>query len=384
MADAKPTVLIIGGLGFIGRHLALYIHQNNLASEVRLVDKVLPQLARLAPEFEQACSQDKFVQADASREQHLPRIFDRPNGQQFDYVINCGGETRHSQPDDVYEARSCGLSISLGKECARRGIRAFVETSTAHVYKSGSSPRKETDKMQPWHKLAKWKLKAAEELLKIPDLQYCALRMPHVYGEYNAGYFGMAICLARVHLELGQDLELLYSKDLKVNTLHVRDAASALWQAAEWRAELGKLDRSDPKTPELFRDPKVPVAFNVVDHNDTQQEHLANALAEVFNLKVKFLGSIVSTLAKMSLDDAVDDMNEVSLQEWADLIEKSKIERPGPIGPFLELDVLKDQDMSIDGTFFEKTTGWKPKYEKFDADSVREMVESYKRMGWWP
>ncbi|KAJ5803577.1 uncharacterized protein N7503_006027 [Penicillium pulvis] len=384
MADAKPTVLIIGGLGFIGRHLALYIHQNNLASEVRLVDKVLPQLARLAPEFEQACSQDKFVQADASREQHLPRIFDRPNGEQFDYVINCGGETRHSQPDDVYEARSCGLSIALGKECARRGIRAFVETSTAHVYKSGSSPRKETDKMQPWHKLAKWKLKAAEELLKIPDLQYCALRMPHVYGEYNAGYFGMAICLARVHLELGQDLELLYSKDLKVNTLHVRDAASALWQAAEWRAQLGKLDRSDPKVPELFRDPKMPVAFNVVDHNDTQQEHLANALAEVFNLKVKFLGSIVSTLAKMSLDDAVDDMNEVSLQEWADLIEKSKIERPGPIGPFLELDVLKDQDMSIDGTFFEKTTGWKPKYEKFDADSVREMVESYKRMGWWP
>lgn len=238
--------------------------------------------------------------------------------------------------------------------------------------------------MQPWHKLAKWKLKAAEELLKIPDLQYCALRMPHVYGEYNAGYFAMAICLARVHLELGQDLELLYSKDVKVNTLHVRDAASALWRAAEWRAELGKLDRSDPKTPELFRDPKMPIAFNVVDHNDTQQEHLANALAEVFNLKIKFLGSIVSTLAKLSLDDAVDDMNEVSLQEWADLIERSKIERPGPIGPFLELDVLKDQDMSIDGEFFEKTTGWKPKYEKFDANSVREMVESYKRMGWWP
>lgn len=238
--------------------------------------------------------------------------------------------------------------------------------------------------MQPWHKLAKWKLKAAEEMLKIPDLQYCALRMPHVYGEYNSGFFAMAICLARVHLELGQDLELLYSKDVKVNTLHVRDAASALWRAAEWRAELGKLDRSDPKTPELFRDPKMPVAFNVVDHNDTQQEHLANALAEVFNLKVKFLGSIVSTLAKLSLDDAVDDMNEISLQEWADLLERSKIERPGPIGPFLELDVLKDQDMSIDGAFFEKTTGWKPKYEKFDADSVREMVESYKRMGWWP
>ena len=85
----KPAVLIVGGLGtssygyiythdpvrltdlssgFIGRHLALYLHENNLASEVRLVDKVLPQLAWLAPEFEEACSKEKFVQADASRE----------------------------------------------------------------------------------------------------------------------------------------------------------------------------------------------------------------------------------------------------------------------------------------------------------------------------
>lgn len=63
----KPSVLIIGGLGYIGRNLALHIHKNELASEVRLVDKVLPQLAWLAPEFAEACSQDKFMQADAGR-----------------------------------------------------------------------------------------------------------------------------------------------------------------------------------------------------------------------------------------------------------------------------------------------------------------------------
>lgn len=67
MADEKPSVLIIGGLGYIGRFLAQHIHQNNLASEVRLVDKVLPQLAWLPPEFSDACSQSKFMQADASK-----------------------------------------------------------------------------------------------------------------------------------------------------------------------------------------------------------------------------------------------------------------------------------------------------------------------------
>ena len=64
----KPSVLIIGGLGYIGRFLALHIHKNDLASEVRVVDKVLPQLAWLAPEFEEACAGSKFMQADASRE----------------------------------------------------------------------------------------------------------------------------------------------------------------------------------------------------------------------------------------------------------------------------------------------------------------------------
>ena len=71
MAD-KPAVLIIGGLGYIGRFLALHIQKNQLASEVRIVDKVLPQLAWLAPEFEEACSQDKFMQADASKERMFP------------------------------------------------------------------------------------------------------------------------------------------------------------------------------------------------------------------------------------------------------------------------------------------------------------------------
>jgi hypothetical protein len=33
------------------------------------------------------------------------------------------------------EVRSYALSVALGKEIARRGIPAFIETSTAHVYK---------------------------------------------------------------------------------------------------------------------------------------------------------------------------------------------------------------------------------------------------------
>ncbi|KKA25083.1 hypothetical protein T310_0948 [Rasamsonia emersonii CBS 393.64] len=354
---SKPAVLIIGGL------------------ELRIVDKVLPQLAWLAPEFEEACSKDRFVQADASREQSYPRIFDRANGQQFDYVINCAGETRFSQPDEVYQLRSHALSVGLGKEAAKRGVRAFIECSTAMVYKSGSTPRKEDDKTQPWNKLSEWKLKAGEDLRKIPGLNLCILRFPHVYGEYCQGYFATGLCLGRVYKSLDRDFEMLYTKDLKINTLWVKDAARAIWTAAEWRASKGTVEPGDES---------VPVVFNVVDHNDTSQGHIADALSAVFDLKCSFLGSLASQLAKLSLDDVVDDMNELVLQGWADLLNEKQITRPGPISPFLEKDMLKDQDLSIDGTLFEKTTGFKPEREAFDVNAMKEIIDSYQRMGWWP
>lgn len=192
MAHEKPSVLIIGGLGYIGRFLALHIHKNGLASDVRLVDKVLPQLAWLAPEFSEACSQDKFVQADASRpgelqqdpigveaeltqSEALPRIFDRADGKQWDYVFNCGGETRYSHEDEVYKLRSLDLSLNIAKEAAKRNVKAFVELSTGMVYKSDSSPSKEGDKLKPWSKIAVYKLQAEEELAKIEG---CAHRNP--------------------------------------------------------------------------------------------------------------------------------------------------------------------------------------------------------------
>jgi hypothetical protein len=57
--------------GYVGRFLAKYIHTNNLASTIRIVDKQLPELAWLAPEFKDACSRAHYVQADASR----PRMY---------------------------------------------------------------------------------------------------------------------------------------------------------------------------------------------------------------------------------------------------------------------------------------------------------------------
>lgn len=108
----------------------------------------------------------------------LPRIFDRSNGKQWDYVFNCGGETRYSQEDEVYKLRSLDLSVEVGKEAAKRGVKAFVEISTGMVYKPDEKPRKETDKLKPWTKISQYKMQAEEQLSQIegcvffPPLQW--------------------------------------------------------------------------------------------------------------------------------------------------------------------------------------------------------------------
>lgn len=186
----------------------------------------------------------------------LPRIFDRENGQQFDFVFNCGGETRYSQEDEVYKMRSYGLSMAVGKEAAKRNVKCFVEISTGMVYKPDSVPRKETDKLKPWSKLAKWKLTAEEDLAKIEGLNLLIIRLPHVYGPYTRKFLSTALCMARVYQFRNEEMKFLWKEDLRTNTVHILDVVRALWTGVEWYVKAPQ-----PRKP-------APV-FNVVDHGNT-------------------------------------------------------------------------------------------------------------------
>ncbi|KAI5867079.1 hypothetical protein GGS23DRAFT_593811 [Durotheca rogersii] len=376
MAAEKPSVLIIGGLGYVGRFLARYIHENDLASEIRLVDKVLPQLAWLPPEFEAACSSDKFMQADASKEQALARIFDRTNGKQWDFVFNCGGETRYSQEDEVYKVRSLGLSLAVGNEAARRKVKCFVELSTGMVYKPNSSPSKEGDKLKPWSRIAVFKLQAEEELAKIEGLNLVVVRLPHVYGPYASQWVATALCMARVYQALNEEMKWLWTKDLRTNTAHIDDVTRALWAVAGW------YDAGKANWDEKSMGP-VPI-FNVVDKGVTNQGTIANIIGQVFGIETGFQGQLLSNLARLNMDSVVDDVNDDVLGPWAELLADAGITRPGPLTPFMEKELLKDTDLSMDGSRLESVVGFQYEKPTITKDLVVEVIESYKRMKWWP
>ncbi|KAI6250317.1 hypothetical protein HI914_01611 [Erysiphe necator] len=373
----KPSVLIIGGMGYVGRFLALYIHQNQLASEVRLVDKKLPQLVWLAPEFDEACSNDKFMQADAGKESSLPRIFGRKNGKQWDYVFNCGGETQNSQDDEVYRARSLALSITIGKEAAKRGIKAFVELSTGAVYKSDSRPSKEDGKLKPWNQIAAFKLQAEEQLAKIDGLCLIIARIAYIYGEYTSKFAAHFLVLARVHQHFGEELKWLWTKDLKVNTVHIIDVTRALWAMADWYAVQGK-PRWDEKTMG-----KTPI-FNVVDNGDSSQGKIAELVGKIFNIKTGFHGVAINSFARLNLGGVVDDLNEKFLDPWAMLLKEAGITRPIPLTPFMEKEILKDENLTMDGSRLKTVLEFQYSYPEITEQLLQSVIDSYVRMGWWP
>ncbi|KAG8526992.1 uncharacterized protein KY384_008421 [Bacidia gigantensis] len=382
----KPAVLIIGGLGYIGRFLALYIHNNSLASEVRLVDKVLPQLARLPPEFDEACHPSNFMQADASRPQSLDRIFAPTKAKHYSYVFNCGGETRYSQDPSVYQLRNTQLSTNLAEHCAKLEYKpALIEFSTGMIYKPpGSSAVSsggctETAPLKPWLKISKAKLvgeEALEKLAQSAGLRHATLRLAHVYGLYDTGFLSRGLCLARVYQSLDKEMKWLWGKDLRINTVYVNDVCAAAWAAAGWAS----INAPNSKTTMTDR------AFNIVDDGDTSQESLAEHIAAIFGIQTGFQGNLISQFAKLNLDSVVDDVNEDILQPWADLIKAKGLEQGqgSPLTPFMEKELIKDCNLCLNNKRAKSNLQWSLQKPRLTREELKAIIESYERVRWWP
>jgi hypothetical protein len=182
--------------------------------------------------------------------------------------------------------------------------------------------------------------------------------------------------MARVYQFLEREMKWLWTKELRTNTVHINDVTRALWAVASWHSS-GKANW-DEKTMG-----KVPT-FNIADDGATTQGAMADIIGDIFKIETGFQGQLISKFARLHMDSVVDDVNDELLGPWADLLAEAKITRPGPLTPFMEKELLKDTDLSMDGSRLEDVVGFEYKNPKITTELVKEVIESYKKMNWWP
>lgn len=165
----------------------------------------------------------------------------------------------------MYKLRSLQLAQVLGRECAKRRVKALVEFGTGMVYKAPGRTGlcAEGAATKPGVKVAKYKLLAEEALAREHGLRYVVLRLAHVYGEYDVGFLARGLCLARVYESLGKEMKWLWGRELRVHTVHVEDVCRAAWRAAEWCASDEEGGRGGLGDGERV--------FNIVDRGDTSK-----------------------------------------------------------------------------------------------------------------
>jgi len=182
--------------------------------------------------------------------------------------------------------------------------------------------------------------------------------------------------MARVLQAQKEEMKWLWTKDLRTNTVHIDDVTRALWSIAAWytAGKAGWDEKAMGKIP----------TFNVVDKGQTTQGVMVDLIGKIFDIKTGFQGQLVSTFARLNMDSVVDDVNEDLLDPWAELLADAQITRPGPLTPFMEKELLKDTDLSMDGSRLEKVLGFTYEKPQVTQELLEDVIESYKRMRWWP
>ena len=127
--NSKNNILIVGGTGFIGYHLAKKSIKKGW--KVTSISKNPPKKARYL-------SKVKYLYCDLKRKKNLEKIINK----KYDYVVNLGGYVDHSNKKKVILSHYLGCK-NLTDIFLKKKIKSFIQMGSSLEYGNLKSPQKE-------------------------------------------------------------------------------------------------------------------------------------------------------------------------------------------------------------------------------------------------
>ena len=128
----KSRILITGGTGFIGYHLAKKCLKLNWS-----VDSISTKL----PKAERKLKKVKYFKLDISKRKSLTKYLSKD----YDYVVNLAGYVDHSDKKKTIESHFNGCK-NLATFFLNKKIRRFIQIGSSIEYGKIKSPQKERKK----------------------------------------------------------------------------------------------------------------------------------------------------------------------------------------------------------------------------------------------
>ena len=167
----KNNILIVGGTGFIGYHLAKQSLKKGW--QVTSISSRVPRKKRYLPKV-------KYILCDITKKKSLKKNIRKS----FNYVVNLGGYVDHSNKKKTFESHYIGCK-NLAGMFVKKGPIAVVQMGSSAEYGNVKSPQKENAKCNPKSVYGQAKLLSSIyliDLFKKQKFPSTILRLYNTYG----------------------------------------------------------------------------------------------------------------------------------------------------------------------------------------------------------
>ena len=223
----KNNILIVGGTGFIGYHLA----KKCLSKGWRVTS-----ISSNPPQKKRYLSLVKYIIADISNKKILKKKIKK----NFKYIVNLGGYVDHSDTKKTYRTHFIGCK-NIAEICRNKTPTRFVQMGSSSEYGTTQSPQKETFKCKPKSIYGKSKLSSSLYLMRMyknKNFPAVVLRLYQSYGpKQDLNRFIPIVingCLKNIKFGCSEGKQY---RDF----LHVDDVVQAITNSLKRKAAIGQI-----------------------------------------------------------------------------------------------------------------------------------------------